>query len=147
MHRLIAVKSKVVADTGTGRLQAELILELLRPAMLRRLRSEVGHQVHANTEIQLPVALTEQQAECYRKVLGRFYDILVDPKMHRLSSSRASQTKAICDELRKVCFPSGIVPALAGSSCGCCRGLAESADQVSMLLLEHAGGGPSVRGT
>ena len=141
------MENKIDADAGTGRLQAELILELLRPAMLRRLRAEVGHQVHANTEIQLPVALTEQQAECYRKVLGRFYDILVDPKMHRLSSSRASQTKAICDELRKVCFPSDIVPALAGKPCGCCSLSTGSTDLVWMLLLEHAGSGPSVRGT
>ena len=72
--------------------------------MLRRLRSEVGLAVSARREVQLPVSLTGEQAECYRKVLGRFYDVLVDPKMHRLSSSRASQTKAICEELRKASF-------------------------------------------
>ena len=140
------MESKIVAYAGAGRLQAELILELLRPAMLRRLRAEVGRQVHANTEIQLPVALTERQAECYRKVLGRFYDILVDPKMHRLSSSRASQTKAICDELRKV-LPQCLVPALAGTPRARCSLSTESADQVSVPMLEHAGGGPSVCGT
>lgn len=52
-------------------------------------------------EIQVPVSFTDQQADCYKKVLGRFYDALVDPKMHRLSSSRASQAKTICEELRK----------------------------------------------
>jgi len=90
------------AQTPHRTTQAQLILDLLRPGMLRRLRSEVGHSVSVRREIQLPVSLTAEQSECYRKVLGRFYDVLVDPNMHRLSSSRACQTKAICEELRKV---------------------------------------------
>lgn len=89
-------------------LQVQAIVELLTPSILRRQRAEVEQPVPARAEVQVPVTMTEDQAECYRKVLGRFYDILADPKMHRLSSTRASQSKIICDELRKVprrCFP------------------------------------------
>lgn len=78
------------------------LTKLLSPLTLRRLRSDIGPTLNAKTEIQITVALTKTQAECYKKVLGRFYEALVDPKMHRLSSSRACQAKGICDELRKV---------------------------------------------
>ena len=77
-------------------------MDLLKPHTLRRTRAEVGQTLNAKTEIQIPVSLTERQADYYRQVLGRFYNALVDPKMHRLSSSRASQAKTICEELRKV---------------------------------------------
>ena len=70
--------------------------------MHRQLRKDLGPPLVARVEIQIPVAMTKVQAESYRKVLGRFYDVLADPKMHRLSSTRASNTKTICDELRKV---------------------------------------------
>lgn len=83
-------------------LQVAALLDLLKPHTLRRSRSEASQEWNARTEIQIPVSLTDQQADCYRKVLGRFYEALVDPKSHRLSSSRASQAKAICEELRKV---------------------------------------------
>lgn len=83
--------------------QVQALRELLTEHTLRRSRAETGQAVNAKMEIQIPVSLTDFQADCYRKVLGRFYEALVDPKMHRLSSSRASQAKTICDELRKVC--------------------------------------------
>ena len=85
--------------------QVNALSDLLKPHTLRRSRAEISQSPAAKTEIQVPVSLNEQQADCYRKVLGRFYEALVDPKLHRLSSSRASQAKAICEELRKVRLP------------------------------------------
>lgn len=78
------------------------LLNCLKPHTLRRTRAEAGQTLNARTEIQIPVSFTDRQADYYRQVLGRFYNALVDPKMHRLSSSRASQAKSICEELRKV---------------------------------------------
>ncbi len=83
-------------------IQASALLEILKPFMLRRTRAEAGQTLNAKTEVQIPVTLTDRQADYYRQILGRFYNALVDPKMHRLSSSRASQAKTICEELRKV---------------------------------------------
>ena len=89
--------------------QVTALLDLLKTHTLRRTRAEAGQSLNAKTEIQIPVSLTERQADCYRQVLGRFYNALVDPKMHRLSSSRASQAKTICEELRKVGTATGTV--------------------------------------
>lgn len=96
-------------------MQVQVIYDLLKPTMLRQLRADVGSLVIARVEVQIPVAMTELQAEAYRKVLGRFYDVLADPKIHRLSSTRASNTKTICDELRKVRLPLTITQSLSAS--------------------------------
>lgn len=86
-------------------LQVSKLLDILKPGVLRRLRADIDQTPSAsNIEIQIPVSLTSDQAEFYKQVLSKFYDVLVDPNTHRLSSSRASQSRTICDELRKVIF-------------------------------------------
>ena len=97
----IAFKDPVI-ETTFMTAQVTALADLLKTHTLRRTRAEAGQTLNAKTEIQIPVSLTDRQADYYRQVLGRFYNALVDPKMHRLSSSRASQAKTICEELRKV---------------------------------------------
>lgn len=46
--------------------------------------------------------LTDSQAECYRALLARFYEVLADPKPPRHGGHRAAQLKHVCNELRKV---------------------------------------------
>ena len=62
-------------------------------------------QVVICREALLPVDLTPAQADCYRLVLARSFDMLADPRPARHSGPRAAQLRAICGELRKVRSP------------------------------------------
>lgn len=79
---------------------------LLEPLLLRRLRSEVPGSIqlpHVPTiEVSLPVELSQEQQDCYRTVLARFYEVLADPRPPRHAGHRAAQMRTACSELRKV---------------------------------------------
>ena len=77
--------------------------DLLKTLTLRRLQAEISQRSPTRMEIQIPVEFLPEQAEFYKQVLSRFYDILVESTANKPSSTRAGQSKAICDELRKVC--------------------------------------------
>ncbi|KAK9839116.1 hypothetical protein WJX74_009858 [Apatococcus lobatus] len=84
--------------------QVEELRRCVRPHLQQQERSEVGAgQVVICREALLPVDLTPAQADCYRLVLARSFDMLADPRPARHSGHRAAQLRAICAELRKVC--------------------------------------------
>lgn len=84
-------------------MQVEELKRCLGPHLQQQERGEVGQgQVVICREALLPVDLTPAQADCYRLVLARSFDMLADPRPARHSGHRAAQLRAICGELRKV---------------------------------------------
>ncbi|KAK9823247.1 hypothetical protein WJX72_001331 [[Myrmecia] bisecta] len=108
--------------------QAAVMKPLIEPHMLRRARSSVAQPALPRREITLPVELAGEQAQCYRTVLARFYEMLADPKPPRHSGHRAAQMRTICAELRKVCnHPHLVQDFEAAGKEGCAAHVAASA--------------------
>ena len=61
-------------------LQVAKLTEHLKPLTMRRMQAEIVSRVPSKVEIQIPVAFTSDQAEFYKQILSKFYDVLVDPK-------------------------------------------------------------------
>lgn len=98
-------------DVEEAEQQAKLFT-MVEPHCCKRM----GRVAHAHApqgprkELLLPVELSAQQAECYRTLLARYYEILADPKVPRHSGHRATQLKHICNELRRVCNHPFLLP-------------------------------------
>ncbi len=83
-------------------LKSQACMPLLQYYILRVAPVADGGLNGCCSGVQVPVELTDSQAECYRTLLARFFEVLADPKPPRHGGHRASQLKHVCNELRKV---------------------------------------------
>lgn len=83
-------------------LQSVELRKLLDPCSLRRQRSIAGTSINLAAEVRVPLDPTPHQAEAYRTVLTRSYELLADAKPSRHAGYRAAQMRNVCVELRKV---------------------------------------------
>ena len=84
-------------------MQEEDLRNLLQRRTLRRQRSQVSSFQAPQSEVVLPVIMT--QSQCYKTQLARAFEVLTEPRTPRQTSHRASQLRAICTFLRKVRAP------------------------------------------
>ena len=82
-----------------------MLLETLKPYILRRLKSQVLSELPEVTEIDYPVELVSEQAELYREIWNKRHEISIEEGSY---FSVLSKLRKICDGTRDSSFNSKI---------------------------------------